>query len=122
MLPGLARADRAAPPLPDTLSWRPTPRWRRGRALDSPDFDSVLTENRALRRQLLAAADAWLFVTTAARYADAVPWELLQAARERGTALARWCSTAFPKTLGEESRRTCRDAGASAGWPTPSCW
>ena len=39
-------------------------------------------------RQLLAAADSWLFVTTAARYADAVPWDLLQAARERGTALS----------------------------------
>jgi len=56
--------------------------------LDAPDIDSVAAENRALAAQLLAAADAWLFVTTAARYADAVPWELLQAARERGTALA----------------------------------
>ena len=56
--------------------------------LDSPDIDSVVEANRALSRQLLAAADAWLFVTTAARYADAVPWELLQAARDRGTALS----------------------------------
>ena len=56
--------------------------------LDAPDIDSVASENRELARQLLAAADAWLFVTTAARYADAVPWELLRAARERGTALA----------------------------------
>jgi hypothetical protein len=38
--------------------------------------------------QLLAAADLWLFVTTAARYADAVPWELLRSARNRGTAVA----------------------------------
>jgi hypothetical protein len=56
--------------------------------LDAPDIDSVVETNRTLARQLLAAADAWLFVTTAARYADAVPWELLQAARERGTALS----------------------------------
>ena len=56
--------------------------------LDSPDIDSVVVANRELARQLLAAADAWLFVTTAARYADAVPWELLQAARDRGTALS----------------------------------
>ncbi len=56
--------------------------------LDAPDIDSVAAENRALAAQLLAAADAWLFVTTAARYADAVPWELLHAARDRGTALA----------------------------------
>jgi energy-coupling factor transporter ATP-binding protein EcfA2 len=56
--------------------------------LDSPDIDSVVSENRALANQLLAAADSWLFVTTAARYADAVPWDLLQAARDRGTALS----------------------------------
>jgi hypothetical protein len=56
--------------------------------LDSPDIDSVLTENRALANQLLTAADGWLFVTTALRYADAVPWEFLRAARDRGTAMS----------------------------------
>jgi energy-coupling factor transporter ATP-binding protein EcfA2 len=56
--------------------------------LDSPDIDSVLAENRALANQLLTAADGWLFVTTALRYADAVPWEFLHAARDRGTAMS----------------------------------
>ena len=56
--------------------------------LDAPDIDSVVTANRRLATQLLAAADLWLFVTTAARYADAVPWDVLQTAQERGTALA----------------------------------
>lgn len=56
--------------------------------LDAPDIDSVVDSNRALAEQLLAAADLWLFVTTAARYADAVPWDLLHTARERGTAIA----------------------------------
>ncbi|MBN1091981.1 ABC transporter [Blastococcus sp. TML/M2B] len=56
--------------------------------LDAPDVDSVVETNRELAGQLLAAADLWLFVTTAARYADAVPWELLRTAQERGTALA----------------------------------
>ena len=37
--------------------------------------------------QLLGAADLWIFVTTAARYADAVPWEYLGRARERAVAL-----------------------------------
>ena len=63
-------------------------------------------------RQLLAAADAWLFVTTAARYADAVPWELLQAARDRGTAARRSCSTACPpEAAGEVAGPPARDAG-----------
>jgi hypothetical protein len=56
--------------------------------LDSPDIDSVVEANRTLASQLLAAADSWLFVTTAARYADAVPWDMLHAARDRGTALS----------------------------------
>ncbi len=56
--------------------------------LDAPDIDSVVTANRDLAAKLLAAADLWVFVTTAARYADAVPWELLRQARDRGTAVA----------------------------------
>ncbi|WP_412867079.1 ABC transporter, partial [Cellulomonas sp. 179-A 9B4 NHS] len=56
--------------------------------LDAPDIDSVVDENRALARQLLGAADLWLFVTTAARYADAVPWELLATAAQRRVELA----------------------------------
>jgi len=56
--------------------------------LDAPDIDSVVEENRTLATQLLGAADAWLFVTTAARYADAVPWELLAAAARRRVHLA----------------------------------
>ncbi len=56
--------------------------------LDAPDIDSVAEENRALAGQLLGAADVWLFVTTAARYADAVPWELLATAARRSVRLA----------------------------------
>jgi energy-coupling factor transporter ATP-binding protein EcfA2 len=56
--------------------------------LDSPDIDSVELANHDLAAQLLGAADLWLFVTTAARYADAVPWDHLARARERAAALA----------------------------------
>jgi energy-coupling factor transporter ATP-binding protein EcfA2 len=88
ILPRLPRTTGGSP-APGTLLLVPTPRIPAGLALlDSPDIDSVLAENRALATQLLAAADAWLFLTTAARYADAVPWEFLATARERGTALA----------------------------------
>ncbi|GAC1488010.1 MAG: hypothetical protein NVS2B15_04200 [Pseudarthrobacter sp.] len=41
--------------------------------LDAPDVDSISDDNRRLAGQLLAAADLWIFVTTANRYADAVP-------------------------------------------------
>ncbi len=56
--------------------------------LDAPDVDSVVEQNRELAAQLLAAADLWLFVTSAARYADQVPWEFLRQAAERSTAVA----------------------------------
>lgn len=55
--------------------------------LDSPDIDSVSVENRTLAAELLAAADLWIFVTTAARYADAVPWGFLAQAKAQGTPL-----------------------------------
>lgn len=56
--------------------------------IDAPDIDSVVDRNRALASQLLDAADLWVFVTTAARYADAVPWEFLQRAARRGVEIA----------------------------------
>jgi hypothetical protein len=69
--------------------------------LDAPDVDSVVESNRELAGQLLAAADLWIFVTTAARYADAVPWDLLRTAQERGTALAVVLDRVPPEAAGE---------------------
>ncbi len=56
--------------------------------LDAPDVDSVVDENRELGTQLLHAADLWLFMTTAARYADAVPWGFLYDAARRSAAIS----------------------------------
>ena len=99
ILPGLARVhagrgrDPEAPGAGDTtgdvdpatsLELHGEERIPQGLALlDAPDIDSVATGNRELARQLLRAADLWLFVTTANRYADAVPWEVLRTAAER---------------------------------------
>ncbi len=55
--------------------------------LDTPDIDSVVRAHYEFAHQFLDASDLWLFVTTAARYADAPVWELLQYAKERGAAL-----------------------------------
>lgn len=56
--------------------------------LDAPDVDSVVDENRELAATLLASADLWVFVTTASRYADAVPWQHLRTAAERDIVVA----------------------------------
>ncbi len=88
VLPDLTRTSGAGTDH-RTLQLVPSPSLTPGLAfLDAPDIDSVVAANRRLAGQLLAAADLWLFVTTAARYADAVPWDVLQTAEERGTALA----------------------------------
>jgi energy-coupling factor transporter ATP-binding protein EcfA2 len=55
--------------------------------VDSPDLDSVELRNRELTLRLAEAADLGIFVTTATRYADRVPWESLARARDRGLPL-----------------------------------
>lgn len=104
ILPGLARVEAGGGPADETTAAvAPTevdaaatslvlaadPAVPRGLALlDAPDIDSVSAGNRELARQLLRAADLWLFVTTANRYADAVPWEVLRTAAARDVTVA----------------------------------
>jgi energy-coupling factor transporter ATP-binding protein EcfA2 len=85
---------------PGTLQLVATDRLAPGLAiLDAPDIDSVETANRLLATQLLAAADLWLFVTSAARYADQVPWEFLKSAAERSTAVAVVLDRTAPESV-----------------------
>lgn len=56
--------------------------------LDAPDIDSVEEGNRRLAAELLDGADLWVFVTSAARYADAVAWRHLEDAASRGLRVA----------------------------------
>ena len=92
------QADRILPDLPRTdvpgnttygLRLRASAKVPKGLSiLDAPDVDSIDEGNRELATQLLAAADLWLFVTSAARYADQVPWDYLRQASERSTSVA----------------------------------
>jgi energy-coupling factor transporter ATP-binding protein EcfA2 len=80
LLPGLTSRD--------AIELVADPAARRGLVLvDAPDFDSVEIANRALAVELLEAADLVVFVTTATRYADQVPWTILGRARQRGVPL-----------------------------------
>lgn len=67
--------------------------------LDAPDLDSLLTSNRETAARLLEAADLWLFVTTAARYGDALPWQALERAKERGASVALVLNRVSKRTL-----------------------
>ncbi len=89
VLPGLARWQGTGTGAADSVRLVAHPSVPRGLALlDAPDIDSVVDENRRLGAQLLGAADLWVFVTTAARYADAVPWDLLAQAAARDAVVA----------------------------------
>ncbi len=88
LLPELERVDRSTND-PEALQLVPSLAMAPGLAiLDAPDIDSVEERNRVLAAQLLAAADLWLFVTSAARYADQVPWDFLRKAADRSAAVA----------------------------------
>lgn len=114
--PGAGPAGAPAPRA--GLSLRPLAELPPGLALlDAPDVDSVVVANRDLAGQLLAAADLCVFTTTAARYADAVPWDLLRTAQERATALAVVLDRVPPEAVGEVSTdlRAMLDRAGLAG-------
>jgi hypothetical protein len=73
--------------------------------LDAPDIDSLVAGNRVLAAELLCAADIWVMVTTAARYADAVPWHLLRTAKEQRAALVTVLDRVPHQVVSEVSRQ-----------------
>ncbi|MFJ4921994.1 dynamin family protein [Streptomyces sp. NPDC088725] len=73
--------------------------------LDAPDIDSLVVENRVLAAELICAADVWVMVTTASRYADAVPWHLLRTAKEYDASLVTVLDRVPHQVLNEVSRQ-----------------
>lgn len=73
--------------------------------LDAPDIDSLVVENRTLAAQLICAADVWVMVTTASRYADAVPWHLLRTAKQYKATLITVLDRVPHQVLAEVSRQ-----------------
>jgi hypothetical protein len=90
LLGSLERREASGPGAgPDGLVLVSTERLPPGVALlDTPDIDSVVEAHHEIAHRMLDAADLWIFVTTAARYADAPAWRLLRLAKERGARLA----------------------------------
>jgi hypothetical protein len=108
ILPELERTTRATTD-PGALQLVASTAIPQGLALlDAPDIDSVEERNRSLAAQLLAAADLWLFVTSAARYADQVPWGFLKQAAERSAAVAIVLDRTAPEAIPEVSGHLAR--------------
>lgn len=90
----------AAHPLLDILDVKVHDAVPRGLTIvDAPDLDSLLASNRETAARLLDAADLWVFLTTAARYGDALPWEVLAQAAERGVSMAMVLNRVPPAAL-----------------------
>jgi hypothetical protein len=73
--------------------------------LDAPDVDSLDADNRVLAAELICAADIWVMVTTASRYADAVPWHLLRSAKEHRATLVTVLDRVPHQVVSEVSRQ-----------------
>ncbi|MFH8896122.1 dynamin family protein [Streptomyces coeruleorubidus] len=73
--------------------------------LDAPDIDSLVSDNRVLAAELICAADIWIMVTTAARYADAVPWHMLRTAKEYDVSLVTVLDRVPHQVVAEVSRQ-----------------
>ncbi|MEX1126900.1 MAG: GTPase [Acidimicrobiia bacterium] len=52
--------------------------------VDTPDLDSTTLAHRVAAETMIDHADVVVFVTSALRYADLVPWEVLRRAQSRG--------------------------------------
>ncbi|MEO3862819.1 GTPase [Acrocarpospora sp. B8E8] len=100
LLPGLRRLDKPGEGAGlDSIVIAPTERLPQGVALlDTPDIDSVVEEHHQIAHRMLDAADLWVFVTTAARYADAPSWGLLRLAKERNARLVIILTRVPPKS------------------------
>jgi hypothetical protein len=93
--------------------------------IDAPDIDSVEHANRALADRLVEAADLSIFVTTATRYADRVPWVVLERVRDRGLPLLVVVNRLPPdesdrREVLDDVRRLFAEAGLDGGQSGPS--
>ncbi|HET9783056.1 MAG TPA: GTPase [Candidatus Dormibacteraeota bacterium] len=86
--------------------------------IDAPDVDSVERDNRELADVLVESCDLCVFVTTATRYADLVPWEVLNRVRERGLPLVVVLNRVPPQAedraaVVADAKRLLADSGTS---------
>ena len=55
--------------------------------VDTPDIDSTSLEHREMAEAMIDNADVIVYVSSALRYSDLVPWEVLRRAQSRGVPL-----------------------------------
>ncbi len=70
--------------------------------VDTPDIDSYVADHRRITIEILQHADVVVFVTSAQRYADAVPWDVLAAADRRGSIMVHVLNRLSRRAAGAE--------------------
>ena len=115
LVPARARAARPRAhhpgdrPTRAPSSWSPPPRSRRAWPCSTPPTSTrSRSATAAWPPSCSAAADLWLFVTSAARYADQVPWDFLKQAAERSAAVAIVLDRTAPEAVDEVSSHLAR--------------
>lgn len=68
--------------------------------IDTPDLDSTSTEHRVMAERIIDSADVVVFVMSALRYADMVPWQVLRRAVARGAIVVPVLNRVTPGTIG----------------------
>lgn len=83
--------------------------------VDTPDIDSAATRHRAIAETLIDNSDVVVFVTSALRYADAVPWQVLRRAEARGGVVIHVLNRVSSATAGAvvDFKSRLRNAGLS---------
>lgn len=83
--------------------------------VDTPDIDSTATDHRQMAEAMVDVADVVVFVSSALRYADGVPWEVLRRARARGAPVITVLNRIRPDASGAvaDYRRLLESEGLS---------
>jgi hypothetical protein len=83
--------------------------------IDTPDLDSTNLENRARAMDAISRADTVVFVTSALRYSDLVPWEVFREVGRRGVPIIFVINRITSGTPGvvTDFRRRARTEGLS---------
>jgi len=68
--------------------------------VDTPDLDSTAVAHRVAAETMIDNADVVVFVSSALRYADLVPWEVLRRARSRGAPVIHVLNRVTSATMG----------------------
>ena len=83
--------------------------------VDTPDIDSTALAHRSMAEALIDSADVVVLVTSAIRYADEVPWEVLNRATARGATVIHVLNRVTPESTGAyvdlKSRLRAADLG-----------